>query len=109
MMTLDQRDPIVMADTGPLIRLAAAGLLDGLRSTNRRVVIVDRVIAEAIADRTEPYAQEIARWIDRNSDAIERSRTLVGVAIEHLQAGPRTAEEERLLKATGRNSGETAI
>jgi hypothetical protein len=109
MMTLDQRDPIVMADTGPLIRLAAAGLLDGLRSTNRRVVIVDRVVAEATADRTKPFADEIAQWIERNADGIERPRTLVGLAIERLQAGPRTPEEDRLLKATARNSGEAAI
>ena len=59
-MTLDERDPIVMADTGPLIRLAAAGLLDGLRATNRRVVIVDRVEAEATQDRSKPFANEIA-------------------------------------------------
>ncbi len=93
MMTLDQRDPIVMADTGPLIRLAAAGLLDGLRSTNRRVVIVDRVVAEATGDPSKPFAKEIAEWIARNRDAIECPRTLVGLAIEHL----------------ARNSGEMAI
>jgi hypothetical protein len=109
MMVIDQRDPIVMADTGPLIRLAAAGLLDALRSTNRRVVIVDRVIGEATGDREKPYAAEIASWIERNSEAIERPRTLVGLAIEQLEAGPRDAEEQRLLKATLRNSGEKAI
>ena len=108
-MALDQRDPIVMADTGPLIRLAAAGLLNGLRSTNRRVVIVDRVVAEVTGDPAKPYAQEIAQWIARNGDAIERPRTLVGLAIERLEAGPRDAEEQRLLRATARNSGEKAI
>jgi hypothetical protein len=109
MMVIDQRDPIVMADTGPLIRLAAAGLLDALRSTNRRVVIVDRVIGEATGDREKPYAAEIASWIERNSEAIERPRTLVGLAIEQLEASSRNAEEQRLLKATLRNSGEKAI
>jgi hypothetical protein len=109
MMTLDQHDPIVMADTGPLIRLAAAGVLNGLRATNRRIVIVDRVVAEATGDLTKPYAREIAEWIERNSDAIERPRTLTGLAIEQLEAGPRNAEEQRLLKATIRNSGEKAI
>ena len=68
-MMLDERDPIVMADTGPLIRLAAAGLLDGLRATNRRVVIVDRVEAKSTHDRSKPFANEIADWIERNADA----------------------------------------
>lgn len=108
-MTLDERDPIVMADTGPLIRLAAAGLLDALRATNRRVVIVDRVEAEATQDRTKPFANEIADWIERNSDTVERPRTLVGVGIEKLQANTRTPEEARLLKAALRNAGERAI
>lgn len=108
-MTLGERDPIVMADTGPLIRLAAGGLLDGLRATNRRVVIVDRVEAEATGDPTKPYAPEIANWIARHGDGIERPRTLVGLAIERLEAGPRSPEEDRLLKATARNSGEKAI
>lgn len=108
-MTLDEHDPIVMADTGPLIRLAAAGLLDGLRATNRRVVIVDRVEAEATGDRSKPFANEIAEWIERNSDTIERPRTVVGVGIEKLEANTRTPEEARLLKAALRNSGERAI
>jgi hypothetical protein len=98
-----------MADTGPLIRLAAAELLDGLRATNRRVVIVDRVEAEATRDPSKPFAKEIADWIARNADAIDRPRTLVGLAIERLETGARTAEEDRLLKATLRNSGERAI
>jgi hypothetical protein len=108
-VTLDERDPIVMADPGPLIRLAAAGLLDGLRATNRRVVIVDRVEAEATRDRSKPFANESAEWIERNSDTIERPRTVVGVGIEKLEANARTPEEERLLKAALRNSGERAI
>lgn len=108
-MTLDERDPIVMADTGPLIRLAAAGLLDGLRATNRRVVIVDRVEAEATRDRSKPFAKEIAEWIERNSDTIERPRTVVGIGIEKLEANIRTPEEDRLLKAALRDSGERAI
>jgi hypothetical protein len=108
-MTLDERDPIVMADTGPLIRLAAAGLLEGLRATNRRVVIVDRVEAEATRDRTKPFANEIAEWIERNHDTIERPRTVVGIGIEKLEENAQTPEEERLLKAALRNSGEKAI
>ena len=108
-MTLDERDPIVMADTGPLIRLAAAGLLDGLRATNRRVVIVDRVEAEATADRTKPFATEIADWITPNADAIDRPRTVVGAGVEKFEAEPPTPEQQRLLKAALRNSGEKAI
>lgn len=108
-MTLDERDPIVMADTGPLIRLAAAGLLDGLRATNRRIVIVDRVEAEATGDRSKPFANEIAEWIERNSDAIERPRTVIGFGIEKLQSDARTPEQDRLLKAALRNFGEKAM
>ncbi len=108
-MTLDERDPIVMADTGPLIRLAAAGLLDGLRATNRKVVIVDRVEAEATQDRSKPFANEIAAWMARNADAIERPRTVVGAGIEKLESEQRGPEQQRLLKAALRNSGEKAI
>jgi hypothetical protein len=109
MMTLDERDPIVMADTGPLIRLAAAGLLDALRATNRRVMIVDRVEADATADRTKPFATEIAEWIARNADAIDRPRTVVGAGVTKLEAEPATPEQQRLLKTALRNSGEKAM
>ena len=108
-MTLDERDPIVMADTGPLIRLAAAGLLDGLRATNRCVMIVDRVEAEATGDRSKPFANEIAEWIAHNADAIERPRTVVGAGIEKLESEPSTPEQQCLLKAALRNSGERAV
>jgi hypothetical protein len=108
-VTLDEHDPIVIADTGPLIRLAAAGLLDGQRATNRRVVIVDRVEAEATRDPSKPFAQEIAAWIARNGDTIERPRTVVGIGIEKLEESTRTPEEERLLKSALRNSAERAI
>ena len=108
-MTLDDHDPIVMADTGPLIRLAAAGPLDGLRATNRRVMIVDRVEAEATGDRSKPFANEIAEWIAQNADAIERPRTVVSTDIEKLESEPSTLEQQRLLKAALRNSGERAI
>ena len=107
-MTLDERDPIVMADTGPLIRLAAAGLLDGLRATNRRVVIVDRVEAEATQDRSKPFANEIAAWIETNSDAIDRPRTVIGAGIEKLKSEPPTPEQQHVLKTALRNSGEKA-
>src|ERR1041384_5763084 len=106
-MTLEERDLIVMADTGPLIRLAAAGLLDALPATNGRVVIVDRVEAEATADRSKPFATEIAEW--RNADAIDRPRTVVGAGVEKLEAEPPAPEQQRLLKTALRNSGEKAM
>ena len=43
MIAPSDRQPIVVADAGPLIRLAAAGILDTLRGLNRRIVLVDRV------------------------------------------------------------------
>ncbi len=46
MMTRDDRQPIIVADAGPLIRLAAAGLLDTMRGLNRRIVLVDRIEEE---------------------------------------------------------------
>ena len=108
-MTLDERDPIVMADTGPLIRLAAAGLLDGLRTTNRRVVIVDRVEAEATQDRSKPFAKEIAAWIERNADSIERTRTVIGLGIEKLQSDAHTSEGQQLLATSLPRSSERAM
>ena len=54
------RQPIIVADAGPLIRLAAAGLLDTLRGLNRRIVLVDRVEDAVAGDRTKPFAAEIA-------------------------------------------------
>jgi hypothetical protein len=48
MMTRDDRQPIIVADAGPLIRLAAARLLGTLRGLNRRIVLVDRVFVGEI-------------------------------------------------------------
>lgn len=42
-MTFDERAPIIIADAGPLTRLAAAGLLESLRAVDRRIVLVERV------------------------------------------------------------------
>ena len=63
MTALADRQPIIVADAGPLIRLAAAGLLDTLRGLNRRIVLVDRVRDEIIGDLSKPFAAEIAAWI----------------------------------------------
>ena len=40
-MTISDRQPIIVADAGPLIRLAAAGLLDIMRGLNHRIVPSD--------------------------------------------------------------------
>jgi hypothetical protein len=106
---LEDRQPIVVADAGPLIRLAAAGLLGSLRGLNRRIVLVDRLEDEVAGDSSKPYAQEIANWIAEMGDAILRAQTVTGVGIEALRRRHRTAEEDRLLKSTLRNSGELAL
>ena len=68
MMARDDRQPIIVADAGPLIRLAAAGLLDTLRGLNRQIVLVDRVEAEVIGDRSKPFADEIGNQ-DHDQDS----------------------------------------
>jgi hypothetical protein len=109
MMTRDDRQPIVVADAGPLIRLAAAGLLDTLRGMNRRIVLVDRVEDEVIGDRSKPHAEELAAWIADMGEAILRVETVVGVGVAALRARDRTPSEEALLKASLRDSGEQAL
>ena len=79
------RQPIIVADAGPLIRLAAAGLLDTLRGLNRRIVLVDRVEDEIIGDRSKPFAAEIAAWLAIMGDAILRVETVTGHGIAALK------------------------
>lgn len=109
MMTPTDRQPIIVADAGPLIRLAAAGLLGTLRGLNRRIVLVDRVEAEVAGDRTKPFAEDIARWIDSMGSSILRVQTVVGIGIAALQRSDRTPEQDRLLKQSLRDSGELAL
>jgi hypothetical protein len=109
MMTPSDRQPIILADAGPLIRLAAAGLLGSLRGLNRRIVLVDLVEDEVIGDRTKPFAPEIAAWIEQMGDAIQRVETVVGVGVAALRARDRTPAEDALLKAALRDSGEQAL
>jgi hypothetical protein len=106
---LSDRQPIIVADTGPLIRLAAAGLLDSLRSLNRRIVIVDRVEEEAVADRSKPFAREIADWIEKMGEAIQREETIEGQGIAKLREAEPTERNLGLLKRGARNSGERAV
>ena len=108
-MTLNDRQPIIVADAGPLIRLAAAGLLDTLRGLNRSVVLVDRVKEEVIGDLAKPFAHEIANWISTMGAAIEHVDTLVGVGMRLLEAKARSPAEDAVLKKSKRNSGEAAL
>jgi len=108
-MSPESREPILVADAGPLIRLAAAGLLDTLRGLNRRIVIVDRVAEEVCGDLTKPYAEEVARWIASMGGAVHQATTAIGAGIAALKLRERNAEEEAALKAALRNSGELAV
>lgn len=109
MMTLNDRQPVIVADAGPLIRLAAAGLLDSMRGLNRRIVLVDRVEAEVTGDRTKPFAREVADWIESMGTAIERVATVTGAGIDALRKADRTPDQDRLLKQAMRDSGELAL
>jgi hypothetical protein len=109
MMTRADRQPIIVADAGPLIRLAAAGLLGTMRGLNRRIVLVDRVEDEVIGDRSKPFADEIARWIESMGEAVMRVETVVGVGVSALRTRERTPSEDALLKSALRDSGEQAL
>jgi hypothetical protein len=106
---MSDRDPIIIADAGPLIRLAAAGLLDSMRLTNRQVVVVDRVEEEACGDPSKPFAAEISAWMARMNGAVEHAETLEGIAIAALRLRDPTPANQLMLKRAMRNSGERAI
>ena len=109
MMAKADRQPIVVADAGPLIRLAAAGLLVSLRGLNRRFVLVDRVEDEVIGDLTKPFAGDVAAWIADMGPAVLRVSTAIGVGIATLKSKQRTADEDAVLKGALRDSGELAL
>jgi hypothetical protein len=109
MMTAASREPIVIADAGPILRLAAAGLLPMLARLNRRVVLVDRVEDELIGDASKPFAEDIRAWIETEGDALLRVPTIIGEGIAALKARSRTPEEDARLKSGLRNSGELAL
>jgi hypothetical protein len=102
-------EPIVIADAGPLIRLAAAGLLDSLRGLNRQIVLVDRVEDEVTGDLTKPFAQEVSSWLAKMGPAIRRARTVEGAGIAALRERAATPEDRAFLKKSLRDSGERAI
>lgn len=109
MMTQASREPIVIADAGPILRLAAAGLLPMMARLNRRIVLVDRVEDELVGDESKPYAAEIQAWMAEEGDALLRVPTIIGEGIAALRARARTAEEDARLKSGLRNSGELAL
>ncbi|AMJ59341.1 hypothetical protein [Bosea sp. PAMC 26642] len=109
MMSPASREPIIIADAGPVLRLAAAGLLPMLARLNRRIVLVDRIEDELVGDETKPYAGEIAQWIAGEGDALLRVSTIIGEGIASLKARARTPEEDARLKSGLRNSGELAL
>jgi hypothetical protein len=103
------RQPIIVADAGPLIRLAAAGLLGTLGGLNRRIVLVDRVLDEVAGDRSKPYAADVAAWVERAGEAIVIAPTAIGIGVDTLRTRHRTADEDSILKRSLRNLGELAI
>ena len=103
------RQPIIVADAGPLIRLAAAGILDTVRGLNRRIVLVDRLEDEVVGDLTKPFAPEIAAWIAALGEAAGRVETVVGIGVAALRARARTPEDNALLKSALRDSDERAL
>lgn len=106
---MSERDPLIIADAGPLIRLAVADLLDSVRLANRRIVIVDRIEEDVCADPAKPYAPEISAWMARMGAAIEHAETLEGIAIRALRSRQQSEEDRLKLKRVMRNSGERAI
>lgn len=109
MMSPASREPIIIADAGPILRLAAAGLLPMLPRLNRRIVLVDRVEDELVGDETKPYAVDIRHWISSEGEALLRVKTIVGEGIAALRARSRTPDEDARLKSGLRNSGELAL
>jgi hypothetical protein len=107
---MTSRNPIVIADAGPLIRLAAAGLLDAMRLTNRKIVIVDRVEEEACGDLSKPFAKAIADWMARVGEAVEHAITTEGLGIaKRRELAAHSPEHAQALKRALRDSGERAI
>lgn len=106
----DKRDPVVIADTGPLLRLAAAGLLDTMRLSNRQIVIVDMVEYEACHRHPDkPFAHEILAWIERSGTAVRRVETTEGIAYAALLEREKTPENVAKLKRLQRDGGERAV
>jgi hypothetical protein len=95
----DLRPTVVLADSSPLIHLAAIDRLDLLAAMGR-VVVVDVVRLETCFDLTKPYAREISNWLKANAEAVDLADTDLGPLYElALKSGVKPP----------RNSGERAI
>lgn len=101
---------VVIADAGPLLRLAAAGLLDTMRPSNRQIVIVDMVEYEACHRHPDkPLAREILAWIERSGTAVRRVETTEGIAYAALLKREKTPENMAKLKRLQRDGSERAV
>lgn len=96
------RPTVVLADTSPLIHLAAVNKLDLLFEFGK-VVVADVVELEAAFDLDKPFAREIREWIDAHRDGDKR------VTIGETDLGPVYELALRTGTARPRNSGERAI
>lgn len=106
----DPETPILITDTGPLLRFAAAQALNLILLGNRQLIIPDMVFEEAVRLSHMPFATDISDWIEQHRLAIEIPITAPGVAIAALaQLTTRDAGQERLLKQLRRHAGERAI
>lgn len=90
------RQPIVVADAGPLIRLAAAGILDTLRGLNRRIVLVDRVEKEVTGDLSKTFA--FPADVDRRGLRAIQSRSVTNASA--CGAGGEAAAASRRIPTT---------
>jgi hypothetical protein len=98
----DLRPAVVLADTSPLIHLAAVKKLDLLFEFGN-VVIADVVELEAAFDLEKPFAREIREWIDAHQKGERR------VTIGKTDLGPVYELALRTGTERPRNSGERAI
>jgi hypothetical protein len=96
----DTRPTVVMADSSPLIHLAAVGQLDLLFEYGH-VVLADVVRLETSLDQSKPFAPEISAWIEANRGSrLSLADTDLGPVYElAIKTGVRPP----------RNSGERAI
>lgn len=114
MTEANNKAPVIIADTGPLLRLAAADLLDYMRLTNRRVVLIDMVEDEACKRNPQAlFAKEIAEWINRNEDLIQRVETDTGFALQQAKIvadeNPDDPKAQDRFYRLKKNGGERAI
>ena len=73
---------LFVVDTGPLITLAAAGVLDYLLYVQTHIVIPDAVLYEATYDAAKLGAQDIIDWVKVNRGRVELAPTQVFAIFE---------------------------